>query len=61
MPREPHTQLCQWPMPNGSIMTTVHHIDDDGEETVELTGVFEPVHLTLEDRGHEMILPERAR
>src|SRR5690606_15899118 len=27
----------------------------------ELSGVFDKLHLELEDRGHEMVLPERAK
>lgn len=59
-----HTQLRQWPYGN-KLLTTVHHVDQTGEETVEITGVHDKLDLSIvdeaADRGHEMVLPERAR
>jgi len=54
------TQVRQWPY-GEQLATTVHRFDDDGNESIELTGVNEKLDLKLEDRGHEMVLPERAR
>ena len=62
MPREQaHTALHQWTMPDGRIATTVHFVDDDGNEKAELTGIHQKLELSIEDRGHEIDLPERAR
>jgi len=63
MPRESHTQVHQWPYPGNRVATTVHHVDDNGDESIELTGIHERVELQLEEkaRGHEMVLPERGR
>lgn len=56
-----HTELRQWPYRDGQVINTVHHVDDDGEETVEITGVHPVLRLQVEpDRGHEMVLPERT-
>lgn len=54
------TQVRQWEL-GDKVATTIHHIDANGEERIELSGVFDKLHLELEDRGHEMVLPERAR
>jgi hypothetical protein len=57
-----HTELRQWPYRDGQLITTVHHIGDDGKETVEITGIHPVLRLQVEpDRGHEMDLPERCR
>ena len=63
MPRDhDHVHVHQWPLPDGRTATTVHHLDDDGDETVELTGIHETLRLAIEpDAGHETALPERAR
>lgn len=59
MPRESHTQVRQWPL-GDQVATTVHHIDDNGDESIEFSGIFDRVELQLEEtaRGHEMALPE---
>lgn len=60
MTRDRTIELRQWPYGN-QLINTVHHIGDDGEESVEITGVHEKLKLAVEDRGHELVLPERAR
>jgi hypothetical protein len=57
------TQVNQWPIGNAQIATTVHHVDEAGEETIELTGIHERMALALADadRGHEMVLAERMQ
>lgn len=54
------TQVRQWEL-GGKVATTIHHVDAHGEERIELIGVFEKLNLELEDHGHEVALPERAR
>ena len=62
MPREPHTEVRQTPCGDDTV-TTVHHLNDDGEESsIEVSGAFPRIDLQLEEsvRGHEMVLPQRA-
>lgn len=57
------TQLRQFPY-GDKLLNTVHHVDAAGEESVEITGVYDKLDLSIEsdrDRGHEMVLAERAR
>ncbi len=61
-PRE-RTQVRQWPV-GDQLATTVHHLTDDGEETIALSGVYPRLDLSVESeraRGHETVLSERAR
>lgn len=53
------TLVEQWPY-RDQLLTTVTHIDRRGREKVSITGVHERLDLSIEDRGHEMVLPERA-
>lgn len=60
MTRTRTPELRQWPY-GDKLLTTVHHIDRDGKESIEIASVSEKLELELEDRGHEMVLKERAR
>jgi len=43
-------------------VTTVRRTEPDGTESIETTGEYEPVRLTLEpEAGRETVLAERAR
>lgn len=60
MTRTRTPELRQWPY--GDQLITTMHIDRDGEESIEITGVYEKLELELDvDRGHELVLIERAR
>nr|PZN80425.1 MAG: hypothetical protein DIU57_14290 [Pseudomonadota bacterium] len=39
----------------------VTHANSDGEHVETAITLTEPVHLELDERGHEMVLAERAR
>lgn len=44
------------------LVTTIRRVEPDGTESIETTGEYEPVRLTLEpEAGRETVLAERAR
>ena len=44
------------------LVTTIRRTEPDGTESIETTGEYEPVRLTLEpEAGTETVLAERAR
>lgn len=44
------------------LVTTIRRVEPDGTESIETTGEYEAVRLTLEpEAGRETVLAERAR